>query len=129
MPGVVTVAYFGEKWDAPHLDEEPDKVVVQIPTPVGEICPLCEEPVNDGDRGLMMPFVTTVDGDWVGKPRPVHAECNLRQVLGSPAHLMGTCRCSGHNEPPFAGTRREEAQVVVRIVNRRRQRNHQGPIW
>jgi hypothetical protein len=71
----VSTLYFGPRWDAPVVDH-----AQQVPTPVGLACYDCEEPVVEGDRGLLR------------GGRPVHAECDLRRVMG---HQVGYCSCTG----------------------------------
>jgi len=57
----VTTFYFGPRWDAPLLDENAE----QVPTPVGEVCFGCNEPIREADRGLLRSYVAQVDGEWV----------------------------------------------------------------
>lgn len=83
--------FFGERWDAPIVDPPSQ----QISTPVGEPCMWCEEPIQDGDRGVVMPCVEMVDDAPVARIRPAHMECNLRNSVGGIAHLEKRCRCYG----------------------------------
>jgi len=144
--------FFGKKWDAPRLDDTEDRRVVQKAVPVGEQCLYCEELILHGDRGLFHPSVTaTYRGligfllDWAGwttllkrrqriwtaRLRPIHAECDMRMVLGSINHLNGNCICckgSGFQETEWAGTRRQEALAVWALMNERRQHQGLGPL-
>lgn len=76
--------YFGEPWPSGICDEGR-----QVPTPVGFECVLCDEAIQEGDRGS---FLGTPAGY-----RPVHRECSLRSVRGGIEHLtagphkVGTC--------------------------------------
>jgi hypothetical protein len=104
------VFYFGERWDAPAFDD-----AIEMPTPVGETCGLCEEPVEADDSGTIQQFYA---GGVLG-PRPVHIECWLRQGLGSPAHLRGECSCSGRPEPADDRSWREQGREVMRMIRER----------
>lgn len=95
--------FFGKRWDAPAFDE-----LTEAPTPVGEECPFCDEVFIEGDRGLWM--------GWNGYERPVHLECLLRSTLGSPAHQLGICSCSGGEEPVDKRSWREQGQEVMRMI-------------
>lgn len=80
----MSTTYFGERWDAPAFDE-----AIEVDTPVGEPCGLCEVKIKLGDQGTTMRFA------YDGGPavRSVHLGCMLRSVLGSPDHLLGKCSC------------------------------------
>lgn len=78
--------FFGDRWDAPIVDD-----AVQVETPVGQICYECAEPIEDGDRGFIRATMREV-GKTMGC-EPVHAECDLRNVMG---HTVGVCSCTGH---------------------------------
>lgn len=86
----LTTLFFGERWDAPIVDE-----ATPTPTPVGKLCYQCSEPVENGDRGFIR---TTVrmgdDGKLVGSAEPVHAECDMSGVIG---HQVGVCHCTGYD--------------------------------
>lgn len=110
--------YFGPvAMDGPTFDTGPDRRVIRQPTPVGEPCHHCAEAIADGESGT-----------WWASRQPVHAECWLRQVMGSPAHLVNQCSCAGKEEPLFPGSLRDEAREVVRIVDGWRARRGLGPI-
>jgi hypothetical protein len=126
----VTTRFFGERWDTPYLDPQDyaDGVtheVVQTPVPVGEPCYWCDEPFAEGDRGLLRAVLREAGGTW----EPIHAECELRQLMGSVNHLEGRCRCNGVEGTPYPGTGREEAHAVVAYVNALRARTGRGPLW
>lgn len=87
--------YFGQPWDAPFIDD-----AEQIPTPVGEPCLACEEPIAEGDQGVVMPYVYLgPDGKPATRSVAEHRECMLLGLLG---HVAGTCFChdglGGHRE-------------------------------
>jgi len=46
---------FGESWGAPICDEQDG--VPLVDTPVGEKCVRCEEPIKEGDQGVILPFL------------------------------------------------------------------------
>jgi len=87
---VGNTVYFGPWWDAPLLDRAD-----QAPTPVGQPCLQCAEPIVEGDRGLIHITMRKVPGGPLeGRPEPIHAECNLIGVIG---HQVGVCRCHGYD--------------------------------
>lgn len=97
--------YFGDSWDAPITDGG-----VQAPTPVGEPCLQCNEPIEMGDQGVVLPCVLA---EARVEHRPEHRECHLRSVLGPIGHLLKRCSCYGgdmHDLPEL--TARENAKVV-----------------
>lgn len=78
--------YFGQPWGAPFLED-----AEQVPTPVGKPCLVCDEPVAEGDQGVVMPYAHTGDdGKPVSTDAAEHRECMLLGVLG---HVAGTCFC------------------------------------
>ena len=81
--------WFGENWGAPITEDG-----LHVETPVGQPCLFCEEPIAEGDRGVIMRWIA--EGQW--GVRPVHAECELRDVMGGiehltapPDHPVGSC--------------------------------------
>lgn len=80
--------FFGEPWASAVCDYGE-----QVPTPVGEDCLLCDEPIVASDRGLMM--TGERGGRW--SLLPIHRECELRSVIGGIEHLtagphaVGSC--------------------------------------
>lgn len=108
---MVEVYYFGEWWDAPAFDD-----AVERDRPVGEICGLCRESIEEADSGTWQTFIES-ETDFSVKP--VHIECWLRQGLGSPAHLRGQCSCAGHEEPADDRSYREQGREVIRMVRNR----------
>lgn len=81
-------AYFGDRWDVPATEH-----AVRVPTPVGQPCGLCGEPIHDGDRGWMRGAMREGDdGRLAAVVVPHHAECELRTITG---HLWGVCGCHG----------------------------------
>ena len=83
--------YFGEPWGVPALAH-----AIPVSTPIGQPCLGCGECVADGDRGWMRGYVKdiTPDGHVIRSVVPIHAECELRSVVG---HMVGVCRCTGHD--------------------------------
>lgn len=98
--------YFGQPWDAPFISD-----ATEAPTPVGERCLECNEPVVDGDQGVIMPYSYVGEN---GKPAhrmaAEHRGCFLLGVMG---HLAGTCFC--HNDK---GTIRERGLATVAWAER-----------
>lgn len=96
--------YFGEKWDAPATDE-----VEQEPTPVGVPCLDCGEPIIEGDRGFLMQCCD-VDG-W--SVRPIHRECQFRNVMGGWGHHTDHDYWCGVMHDPDGGLGRRESSLRV----------------
>lgn len=89
----------------------------RVDVPVGQPCGWCAEPLRPGDEGLLIPHLS---GDRCG-PVPYHAECNLRQVLGSVAHQGRRCSCfGGAFEDDPALSKREAARAAIREFERKR---------
>jgi hypothetical protein len=85
------MTFFGKPWDSPACDD-----AIAGPTPLGERCQDCQEPIEQGDQGFMIPTVRLgEDGEPVGSLEPTHRECLTRMVVGSIAHLEGRCTCHG----------------------------------
>lgn len=93
---------FGKPWA--HEDLE------QIPTPVGQLCLYCVEPIVEGDLGVEMPYL-----DLKGETTVVqHRECFLRGIFGSVGHQKQQCSCyGGTEEDPPGLTLREAAKAAA----------------
>lgn len=107
----VRSVYFGVRWDAPAFED-----AIEVPTPVGEACLMCQEPVDEGESGVLTPYL----GDLENGPdlRAVHIECWLRSLLGSVAHLEGRCTCFGgsiqdYDDRPYRVVARETMAWIV----------------
>lgn len=77
-------------------------------------CVHCDEPF-DQSGGLVM--------NAEGAPRPIHADCMLRMVVGGVNHLRRTCWCCGGEDAPDPPSlsRREAARVAAVYWRRQRQ--------
>lgn len=103
--------YFGEPWDSPFCDTAP-----HADTPVGEPCGFCTLPILDGEQGVITPAVLA---DGVPGRVPWHRECWLRQIVGSPSHLRGTCTCHRGGvdvRPQTPAERRAEAAASAALL-------------
>lgn len=94
---------------------------------VGWICMHCEEPVVEGESGLVIPCVRQgppgPDGEPgrpVSNPEAVHKECHIRSIMGSVEHLEGRCgTCNGvapdgpHRHPADMMSYRDQARAVI----------------
>lgn len=80
-------------------------------TPVGKPCAFCEEPIEAGDDGWLMPSIGTKEREI-----PFHHACQLRTILGSVAHQQRRCSCfvsgSACGDDPTL-TRRQAAQAAL----------------
>jgi hypothetical protein len=93
--------YFGDPWDAPFIED-----AEQVPTPVGEECPTCEEPIAQGDQGMVTPYIYEgADGAPAQRSLAQHRDCMLLGVLG---HLAGQCECF-----PGKGSLRERGRATI----------------
>lgn len=104
--------WFGESWGAPICKPED-----HAEAPVGEPCIHCEEPIQEGDKGIITPFLTDwVDKDtFVEKEVPYHYACFMRNIVGSLAHINKTCSCfGGTEEDPPDMTKREAAEAALK---------------
>ncbi len=123
---VRAVHYFGPPWNFDYLALPGQRLVPRDP-PVGETCLWCDEEIAAGDRGVLRAIFA---GD---PPRaasaPLHAECEIREREGSPAHLVGRCACRGFTEPQRPGTLREEALATVELINAKRAWIGLDPLW
>jgi hypothetical protein len=98
--------WFGKPGGAPYERDCP-----HVPTPVGQACAWCDEPIAADDDGVLIPHVSAEKT----VPRPMHYECQLRSILGGVNHLRGRCTCCGGSEPPDPPelTRREAAKAAA----------------
>lgn len=99
--------YFGPAWDAPFIED-----AQQVPTPVGELCLECQEPIAEGEQGVVMPLIYEADGAPAMRYAPEHRGCMLLGVVG---HIAGTCFCHGG-----LGTVRERGLLTVEWAERNR---------
>lgn len=97
--------FFGEPWPSGICDEGE-----RAPTPAGELCLLCDEPIQADDQGSWMIGVT---GLW----QPVHRECSLRSVLGGIGHMENHLKwCVEMGDPDGGHSYRESALLVWRRI-------------
>lgn len=82
--------WFGPAPWAPICDD-----CERAPVPVGMHCARCEEALEDGDEGVLIPALGLRHGEFA-----YHADCHLRGIIGGLNHLRGRCTCCGGTEPP-----------------------------
>jgi len=71
------IHWFGKSWGSALNDDCP-----QARTPVGWPCTHCDEPIAEGDQGIIY------------SNGPVaHLDCFIRGTIGSVAHQLKTCSC------------------------------------
>jgi len=56
--------WFGENWGAPICED-----LLHIETPVDKVCGFCNEPIREGDRGVVMPFHGGEDSEMAAHHR------------------------------------------------------------
>lgn len=60
-----------------------------VPAPIGQPCFFCEEPIFEGDLGVVMPHM---DADMKDSERPWHRDCLIHSMFASDADKMATRR-------------------------------------
>lgn len=110
--------WFGEPWGAGGPAPVCDDPAERVETPVGVDCLWCDEPIEDGDSGIITPYV---DAATNVHRAALHVECHLRQVIGGVNHIEGRCLCCGGREDPDPPglTNREAAIAAVAALERR----------
>lgn len=70
--------WFGESWGS-HVCEHD----VHAETPVGDKCVKCEEPIKEGDQGLLIPCLYLGDSpsDDLPPDAVYHIDCFIRSVF------------------------------------------------
>lgn len=94
--------WFGKAYGAPYEGEAP-----HVPTPTGEPCAWCDEPIAATDDGMLIPHLGEGLRVW-------HYACNMRSIVGGVNHLRGVCTCYGgtaSDDPKM--TKREAAQAAL----------------
>lgn len=89
--------WFGKAYGAPY-----ERDTEHVPTPVGETCIHCDEPIAELDDGLLVPHFDAITTPWspLARHAPYHYECHMRGIIGGINHLRGRCQCCGGSEPP-----------------------------
>lgn len=109
--------YFGDPWD-PNI-----ALGEQAPAPLGQPCLHCGEAIEDGDKGLLMPYIAKDPArqeEMEDLAVPVHLDCFLRMLCGSVAHQQGACAChggTGGDDPALS--KREAAKAAVEYYESR----------
>jgi len=107
--------WFGARPWAPACEPS---LRTEIPT--GAPCGYCEEPIEEDAFGVLLPIFSADVG--AVSEQAMHAECFLRQLVGSLEHQLGFCGCLGSlaPDPPPAFTEimtrlslREQAVLAV----------------
>lgn len=103
---------FGEPWGAPLCDDA--ERFPEVPTWAD--CLRCKEAFVEGDAGVLMPHVGSVDARHVvGGSRDAwlvgeHRECFIAGTLG---HLVGVCSCTGWDSTSRAVAREVQRRVYA----------------
>lgn len=101
--------YFGEPWPSGICDYG-----IQVPTPVGVPCHLCDLLIEEDDRGS---FIYALSTTAPPARLPVHRECSLRSVVGGIGHLMNhPLWCTCRHDPDAEMSYRESALAVWEYV-------------
>lgn len=112
--------YFGEPYPSRECPAPVFEDGEEIATPVGMTCLHCEEPIEKGDTGFLMP---TIMADGMPGIEYVHFECNVRSIVGSVKHQRGECGCvtgdfSADDDAEYP-TRRAAAKAALKELTRR----------
>lgn len=107
--------WFGPPWpsDVCYGEDGRLREDMRKPTPFGEDCVLCTEPIEPGQSGRAVPHL---GDDGKATIRHAHKECVLREVIGPPEHLDGRCTCRDPGRP--ARSYRAEALELWERVGR-----------
>lgn len=93
---------------------QPFPELPRVAAPVGDKCLHCEEPIAEGDSGVMLPHMVSANEARIVA---LHRECHIRMIVGSVGHQRGLCTCDGGpgtmDDPPGA-TKREAAVLALR---------------
>ena len=96
------IHWFGNSWGSALNDDCP-----QARTPVGWPCTHCDEPIAEGDQGIIYSNAPVAQLD-----------CFIRGTIGSVAHQLKTCSCffpgATEGDPPEL-SRREAARLAVEL--------------
>jgi len=93
-----------------------------VATPVGQTCGWCDEVFDANDCGFEIPYM-----GGPAEPRVLyyHTDCQLRQIVGSVAHLRRECSCfvpgSECTDPPQM-TLRQAAVEAARVYLSRKKK-------
>lgn len=71
---------------------------------------MCQFPIEDGESGIITGYVGA-QGETGTAPQ--HIECFLRSILGSVAHLRGTCSCFGGTDVETRENYRQQARETM----------------
>jgi hypothetical protein len=100
--------FFGDPWPSGICDEGE-----QVPTPIGDHCELCGEPIQVFDQGSFIGAMHGDNGQLYAVMVPVHRECSLRNVLGGIGHLTNhLVWCTDKHDPDGGYSYRESARLV-----------------
>lgn len=69
--------WFGEAWPSPENPAPVCDPLSHMPTPVGQDCTVCHQPIQDGDRGVYIPLLGEI---WTKPGAPWHLNCFLDNV-------------------------------------------------
>lgn len=95
----------------------------RVDVPVGWECVWCEEPIEAGQRGFMIPHLEGERGKFheVAYGRPWHHECFIRSIIGSVGHQMHVCSCYGGYAGDPEGMTKRQAAIAAFILFTNRQ--------
>lgn len=106
----MTENYFGEPWPSGICDDG-----TQRPTPIGDKCLHCDEPIQDGDQGTWGGVLRF--GADIAAIEPAHRECSLRAVRGGIGHLVDhDYWCDTEHMPDAGFTYRQSAIMVWELT-------------
>lgn len=83
-PSFPSLQYFGVHWGTPELDS-----AIEVPTPEGQACAGCQEPIEAHDDGYVLNALLGADAELTSLP--FHRGCHLASTL---SHMAGVCHCA-----------------------------------
>jgi hypothetical protein len=116
------VRYFGEPYPSREYPAPMFEDGIEVPTPIGEPCLRCDEPIDEDDRGVLMPYLAA---DGKAHMVAFHFECHVRSTIGSVKHQRGECGCATGDfqtdDDAEYPTRREAARAALAELERLRE--------
>lgn len=110
------VQWWGPEPWGPALDPDDDDVqMVKVPTPVGELCLLCEEVIQPDDSGQMTVAISGTMEEPHARVVAQHRECMSLGVVG---HSVGLCTCTDYEGMSLREAALEAMRRITALARR-----------